>query len=70
MSPEALLDALLAPIAAPERAALAEAREHNYSCRCPRCLSWWAYVGPDDDRAYGPFTEAEVAQERQRLGLA
>lgn len=39
-----------------------EASNHNYRCRCDKCLQWWVACGPEDNGegwSYGPFTEAE-----------
>ena len=37
---------------------------HPYSCKCLKCLNWWAKMGPDgepDDKyAFGPFARREV----------
>jgi len=42
--------------------AFMEASDHNYRCRCPKCLAWWVTIGPEDtgsEWSFGPFTEAE-----------
>jgi hypothetical protein len=49
-----------------------EASDHSYGCRCPKCLEWWATVGPDEDDdgnpTWGPFTEDEIEAYRQGVG--
>ena len=43
------------------------ATEHPYSCRCDKCLAWWAKIGPEEAKempdaplTYGPFSEDEI----------
>lgn len=39
-----------------------DASDHNYRCKCQKCLQWWVTIGPEDNGdgwSYGPFTEAE-----------
>lgn len=55
----------------------AAASDHNFRCRCERCLTWWAKIGPEEDRVegpdgrgrFGPFQGYEVNAEQRRLGL-
>ena len=50
---------------------LLDADSHQYNCRCEKCLRWWARMGSDPDaQSYGPFTDAEVHAERERLRVA
>jgi len=38
------------------------ASNHNYRCRCEKCLQWWVEMGPEDDGdgwSFGPFTLEE-----------
>lgn len=38
------------------------ASNHDYRCKCNKCLQWWLTVGPEDTGSgwsFGPFTEAE-----------
>jgi hypothetical protein len=39
-----------------------DSSEHPYHCRCDKCLSWWASMGPEDPDGptFGPFSQAEV----------
>ena len=39
-----------------------EASDHNYRCKCEKCLAWWVEIGPEDDGdgwSFGPFSEDE-----------
>ena len=39
-----------------------EASDHNYRCKCEKCMQWWLSVGPEDTGdgwSFGPFTQAE-----------
>ena len=39
----------------------AEASEHVFSCRCGKCLEWWAKMGFDEESAQEtPFTPGEL----------
>lgn len=40
--------------------------DHVYSCRCEKCLQWWATIGPDDGGDYGPFSLDEIAAFLER----
>ncbi len=44
--------------------------KHGYECACPRCLTWWALMGPDggEPGCYGPFTKDQVNAEQRRIG--
>lgn len=38
------------------------ASDHNYRCKCAKCLQWWLTIGPEDTGhgwSFGPFTESE-----------
>lgn len=37
-----------------------DACDHDYDCRCSKCLQWWREAGPDEDGLYGPFTKDEI----------
>ena len=41
--------------------------DHPYTCRCDKCLAWWATMGPDGDPddpdvspSFGPFKRSEI----------
>lgn len=49
-----------------------DSSEHPYKCRCDKCLSWWATMGPEDpnDMSFGPFNQDEVEAYCQEMGKA
>jgi hypothetical protein len=70
---DGFLEALFADIEIPDE--LREASDHEYLCRCERCLDWWVAVGPEDYTPegaplYGPFTADEVEARREELKAA
>ena len=39
-----------------------ESSDHNYRCKCDKCLAWWVEMGPEDEGtswSFGPFSESE-----------
>ena len=65
-----LIDSLFGNI--PNFGVFQEASDHNYNCRCDKCLEWWAQMGPDggDPGDYGPFTKDEVNGKQKELNFA
>ena len=50
------------PITDEESESFMEASDHNYRCKCEKCLAWWVEIGPEDDGdgwSFGPFSEDE-----------
>ena len=62
-----LLDAFAEEFDIPQR--FRDASEHRYNCRCDKCLSWWASMGPDgepeEEGAWGPFTWEEIKEYKE-----
>lgn len=47
-----------------------EASEHDFKCRCDKCLDWWVAMGPDggEPDQFGPFTTDEVRDRAKATG--
>lgn len=50
------------------------AGDHPYTCRCQKCLDWWASMGPDgepdESGAFGPFSRGEIEDYCEKIGGA